>query len=44
MNMKRIIIRGALAAALVCGAGFFASCTQEKTLAEKLIGKWMVGD
>ncbi len=42
--MKKIIVRGALAAAIVFGVGFFASCTKEKTLADKLIGKWMVAE
>ena len=41
--MKKIIVRGALAA-LVWGVGIFASCTKEKTLADKLIGKWMVAE
>lgn len=44
MNMMKKYVCGALAAALVCGAGIFASCTQEKTLADRLIGKWMVAE
>ncbi len=44
MNMRENIVSGVLAAALVSGIGIFASCTQEITLADMLIGKWMVAE
>ena len=50
-NMKKLF-QWALAAALICGASVFTSCTNDDNpavepdlnVAEKIIGKWMVAE